>query len=139
MNSQKVVRMHQNQNQYSDHVPVLLHEVLDCLSPKNGENYLDLTAGYAGHASAVVHITNGELTLVDRDENAVRELQAKLPDADIRHTDFLSASRDLLAAGKRFDMILADLGVSSPHLNEANRGFAINQDGPLDMRMDGRQ
>jgi 16S rRNA (cytosine1402-N4)-methyltransferase len=57
----------------------------------------------------------------------------------IRHADFLSASQTLKAEGKQFDMILADLGVSSPHLNQASRGFSIKADGPLDMRMDQTQ
>ena len=134
--------MHQNQNKNTRHEPVLLSEVLQCLKPKEGESYLDLTAGYGGHADKVLDMT-GSLTtsvLVDRDENAAKYLQEKYgQDADIRHEDFLSASRELLEQNRQFDLILADLGVSSPHLNEAERGFAINQTGPLDMRMDNSQ
>jgi len=133
--------MHQNtnKNQPSKHQPVLLDEVLECLNPQRGERYLDLTAGYGGHASAVMQLTGTEPTLVDRDEHAVTELHKLFVDADIRHQDFLSASQQLQQDGARFAMILADLGVSSPHLNEAERGFAISQTGPLDMRMDNRQ
>ena len=134
--------MHQNQNKNTRHQPVLLEEVLQYLNPKRGESYLDLTAGYGGHASKVLDVT-GSLTtstLVDRDKNASQYLQEKYgPEADIRHNDFLSASRELLEQNRHFDLILADLGVSSPHLNEAERGFAINQTGPLDMRMDESQ
>ena len=134
--------MHQNQNKNTRHEPVLLNEVLQYLNPQSGESYLDLTAGYGGHASKVLDVT-GSLTtsvLVDRDKNAIKYLQEKYPpDADIRHKDFLSASQELLEQNQQFDLILADLGVSSPHLNEAERGFAINQTGPLDMRMDESQ
>jgi len=133
--------MHQNtnKNQPSLHQPVLLEEVLECLNPQRGERYLDVTAGYGGHASAIVQLTGTEPTLVDRDDNAVTELQKLFRKTDVRHQDFLSASRALQQERARFDMVLADLGVSSPHLNEADRGFAFGQEGPLDMRMDNRQ
>jgi 16S rRNA (cytosine1402-N4)-methyltransferase len=55
------------------------------------------------------------------------------------HSDFLSALRELSQKGSRFDLILADLGISSPHLEDAQRGFAFSLPGPLDMRMDTRQ
>lgn len=123
------------------HVPVLLDEVLKYLDPRAGETYLDLTAGYAGHASAILERTGNPAgtVLVDRDQNAVDHLRKRLGQANIRHQDFLGASRELSEAGTTFDIILADLGVSSPHLNEDARGFAIQQSGPLDMRMDQRQ
>ena len=113
------------------------------LDPKAEESYLDLTAGYGGHAAAVLERTsNPEHTvLVDRDTNAIKALEERFGSsgADIRQADFYSASMELKRAGKTFDLILADLGVSSPHLNIASRGFSISQDGPLDMRMDQTQ
>jgi 16S rRNA (cytosine1402-N4)-methyltransferase len=137
--------MHQNKNQntYQQHVPVLLDEVLQYLNPLEGESYLDLTAGYGGHAAAILART-GSLTqavLVDRDENAIAALQRDFAETGVslRHQDFLSASQALIGEDRQFDLILADLGVSSPHLNDGKRGFAINASGPLDMRMDQSQ
>lgn len=137
--------MHQekNQNKYKQHVPVLLDEVLQYLNPQAGESYLDLTAGYGGHAKAVTART-GSLTttvLVDRDQNAINVLREEFDtnSVSLRQQDFLTASRELLAEGRQFDLILADLGVSSPHLNEGKRGFSIAATGPLDMRMDQSQ
>jgi 16S rRNA (cytosine1402-N4)-methyltransferase len=123
------------------HLPVLLDEVIHYLDPHAGDSYLDLTAGYGGHAQAVLETTGqpAAAVLVDRDEAAAKELRRRFGRADIRQQDFLGASQDLLKSGKQFDLIMADLGVSSPHLNEPGRGFALNQSGPLDMRMDRTQ
>jgi 16S rRNA (cytosine1402-N4)-methyltransferase len=138
-------KMHQNKNQnnYKLHEPVLLTEVLQYLNPQNGDSYLDLTAGYGGHAGAILDRTESisSATLVDRDQNAIGELQTEFgaTDIDLRHMDFLQASRALISEGKQFDLILADLGVSSPHLNQAERGFSLQGTGPLDMRMDPSQ
>jgi 16S rRNA (cytosine1402-N4)-methyltransferase len=116
--------------------------VLQYLNPQAGESYLDLTAGYGGHASAILERTQAPMqaTLVDRDSNAIASL-ARFADAGtmLVHQDFLSATEHLSAEGRQFDIILADLGVSSPHLDNASRGFAFGQDGPLDMRMDQSQ
>jgi 16S rRNA (cytosine1402-N4)-methyltransferase len=137
--------MHQNkhQNTNQEHVPVLLGEVLQYLDPQAGERYLDLTAGYGGHATAMLERTNNldGAVLVDRDGKAIDALRERFGETgfDLRQTDFLDASRELVADGRQFDLILADLGVSSPHLNTAARGFSIRSDGPLDMRMDQSQ
>ncbi len=130
-----------NQNK---HKPVLLSEVKDILAPKRGQRYLDVTAGYGGHASAVMEAigSSGSAVLVDRDQNAIKYLSETFKnrsDVEIIHNDFLSASKDLQAKGAKFDLILADLGVSSPHLDNAMRGFSFSKEGPLDMRMDDRQ
>jgi 16S rRNA (cytosine1402-N4)-methyltransferase len=125
------------------HEPVLLNEVLHYLSPKSGQSYLDLTAGYGGHSSAILNKTRNydHAVLVDRDEQAIKALQDLFGATDTRiiHSDFLNASKLLAEEGKQFDMILADLGVSSLHLTEEHRGFAIRGSGPIDMRMDARQ
>jgi len=135
--------MHQNKHQNRQHAPVLPGEVLKVLDPKAGESYLDLTAGYGGHAAAVLELTGNraEAVLVDRDEAAISGLSERFGGdrIELRRQDFLRASRELSETGRQFDLILADLGVSSPHLNEAARGFSIRQSGPLDMRMDQSQ
>ncbi|MCA1807414.1 MAG: 16S rRNA (cytosine(1402)-N(4))-methyltransferase RsmH [Actinobacteria bacterium] len=136
--------MHQNQNKNTNnHTPVLLEEVLTYLDPKKGEAYLDLTAGYGGHAEEVLRRTQATnaAVLVDRDEQAVVHLKQKFAEAlpEIRHMDFYGASRQLNQEKRTFDCILADLGLSSPHLDKASRGFSIRSDAPLDMRMDQRQ
>lgn len=140
--TRKVRKMAEDTIQPHVHLPVLLSEVLQYLQPKPKETYLDLTAGYGGHAGAVRALTNGwPVTLVDRDQMAVNYLKERFTDhgAEVVHSDFLKASQDLIMQGRQFDLILADLGVSSPHLNIASRGFAIQQAGPLDMRMDQTQ
>jgi 16S rRNA (cytosine1402-N4)-methyltransferase len=125
------------------HVPVLLDEVLHVLAPTKGDRYLDVTAGYGGHAAAVLAqtLSPDAAVLIDRDEKAIDQLNARFASsgATIRHQDFLEGSEQLAREERQFDLILADLGVSSPHLNQAERGFAISLKGPLDMRMDQSQ
>lgn len=124
------------------HIPVLLEQTIELLDPKEGETYLDLTAGYGGHARAVLERigTDGSAVLVDRDDMAIRALQPLATSgARVLHTDFLSAAKQLQEEGLRFDMILADLGVSSPQFDIPERGFTLRAKGPLDMRMDQRQ
>lgn len=125
------------------HEPVLLEPVLSYLKPQKGESYLDATAGYGGHAGAVLQVTDnyGDSVLVDRDQMAVDQLRTLFTDrgVNILHMDFLTAAELLVKEGKQFDIILADLGVSSPHLDTASRGFSFSKPGPLDMRMDRRQ
>lgn len=135
--------MHQEENQNPLHLPVLKTQVLQYLNPQVGESYLDLTGGYGGHASAVLEITNNPVqsVLVDRDHNAIVQLEQRFAGQGIQllEADFLTASEQLKEQGRQFDLILADLGVSSPHLNQASRGFSLKSDGPLDMRMDQSQ
>lgn len=125
------------------HEPVLLPQVLEYLSPKRGELYMDATAGYGGHAMAILEITQkykGSV-LVDRDQTAVDHLQTQFADKDIEiiKNNFYTAAEQLANKGVQFDLILADLGVSSLHLNTASRGFSFSNSGPLDMRMDQSQ
>lgn len=124
------------------HIPVLLESVVAHLAPATGESYLDLTAGYGGHAKAILEKTKApeKATLVDRDQMAIDALQ---PMSDrgvvIIHDDYAHYAEQAASEGRKFDMILVDLGVSSPQLDKADRGFSLKRDGPLDMRMDRRQ
>jgi 16S rRNA (cytosine1402-N4)-methyltransferase len=124
------------------HVPVLLDATLDQLKPISGENYLDLTAGYGGHARQILAKTTNyeESVLVDRDDYAISHLsEFEQKGVRLLHTDFVSAARQLVEEGKQFNLVLIDLGVSSPQLDQHERGFSFTKNGPLDMRMDRRQ
>jgi 16S rRNA (cytosine1402-N4)-methyltransferase len=124
------------------HVPVLLDATLDLLKPIQGENYLDLTAGYGGHARSILAVTENyaESVLVDRDDFAIRHLKEfNEKGTRLLHTDFVSAAKRLTEEGKQFSIILVDLGVSSPQLDQDERGFSFTKNGSLDMRMDRRQ
>lgn len=127
----------------SPHTPVLLNDVLKYLQPGKGESYLDLTAGYGGHAAEIIAVTEASqrATLVDRDHEAIAYLEAVFTGQDVQilHNDFLNASQMLVGKNKTFDMILADLGVSSLHLDKSQRGFSFAADAELDMRMDQQQ
>lgn len=123
---------------------MLLSEVLDGLNPQSGESYLDLTAGYGGHAREILDVTQqyNDSFLVDRDEFAINYLKDKfeqIPSDHLMNMDFYNAVLQLVECGKTFDMILADFGVSSPQLDMEERGFSFRHDAPLDMRMDRRQ
>lgn len=124
------------------HVPVLLEQVIALLQPQSGESYLDLTAGYGGHARAILEQTTNyaDSTLVDRDEMAHRYLtEFAEKGTQLLHTDFVNAVKQLVQDGRSYNLILLDLGVSSPQLDLPERGFSFTMNGPLDMRMDIRQ
>jgi len=125
-------------NMKQKHKPVLLQEVLRLLQPKRGESYLDGTAGFGGHAQAILEQTAAfeSAVLVDRDRDAVVHLQDFFVDSEILHDTYLGAAERLARVHRTFDMILLDLGVSSPQLDRPERGFSFRQSGALDMRMD---
>ena len=131
---QKQTHHHNNQ-----HRPVLADATLKYLAPKRGESYLDLTAGYGGHAKLVLERTHqpDRMVLVDRDKAAIDALSAlSEKGAVLWYQDYLSATQKLHKANRRFDMIMIDAGVSSPQLDIPERGFSFTHSGPLDMRMD---
>ena len=124
------------------HNPVLLSEVLVTMEPHPGERYLDLTAGYGGHASEFLDVTQNYkgACLVDRDGFAIDYLKSIFSsEVEIKHESFYNAMLQLYESGETFDLILADFGVSSPQLDKGERGFSFRYDAPLDMRMDRRQ
>ncbi|HEU4670824.1 MAG TPA: 16S rRNA (cytosine(1402)-N(4))-methyltransferase RsmH [Dyella sp.] len=122
------------------HIPVMLDEAVEGLAVKAGGRYLDGTFGRGGHARAVLSRLgpDGRLLLMDRDPQAIaaaRTAFADDPRVSIRHDNFSAlADWDETTAG--LDGVLLDLGVSSPQLDEAARGFSFMADAPLDMRMD---
>jgi 16S rRNA (cytosine1402-N4)-methyltransferase len=126
----------------ANHAPVLLWQAVEALNVRASGVYLDATFGRGGHAQAILDrlLADGRLLCLDRDAEAVAQARARFG-ADSRVAIFLSAFSALAACadevrpGLRFDGILFDLGVSSPQLDEAGRGFSFMQDGPLDMRM----
>jgi 16S rRNA (cytosine1402-N4)-methyltransferase len=124
------------------HTAVLLPQVLAALNVQASGSYMDTTFGRGGHAGAILEklIANGRLLCLDRDPEAVAAARAKYS-ADPRVSIFLApfsslaACADAVQPGLKLDGILFDLGVSSPQLDNAARGFSFMQDGPLDMRM----
>ena len=119
------------------HVPVLLREAVAALAVKPGGRYVDGTLGRAGHARAIAAL-GGEVLGIDRDGQAVAEVEA-MGIAGLRtekgnHGDIREIAER--AGWREADGVLLDLGVSSPQLDEAGRGFSFMREGPLDMRMD---
>lgn len=124
------------------HTPVLLDQVVQILRPAKGESYLDGTAGYGGHAAALLDRvgSEGRVILVDRDAHATQALAERFGDrVEIIRASFSVAADRLREDGTLVDMILLDLGVSSPQLDTASRGFSFRNEAPLDMRMDQSQ
>ena len=118
-----------------NHIPVLLKETMAALAVKAGGRYVDGTLGRAGHAKEIV-ARGGEVLGIDRDEQALREVGrvAGLEAVWGRHGDLREIAND--KGWSEVDGVLLDLGVSSPQLDEAGRGFSFMREGPLDMRMD---
>ncbi|MBN6070836.1 16S rRNA (cytosine(1402)-N(4))-methyltransferase RsmH [Aggregatibacter actinomycetemcomitans] len=132
---------HLNTFSSTEHLTVLLHETVDGLALKKNGIYIDGTFGRGGHSRLILSqlSVNGKLIAIDRDPQAVAEAQKiQDPRFHIEHNTFseiLPICEKLGLVGK-VDGILLDLGVSSPQLDDAERGFSFMKDGPLDMRMD---
>ena len=125
------------------HITVLLHEAVDALEIKPDGIYVDGTFGYGGHSRLILERLgkNGRLIAFDKDLSAVTEGRI-IKDAGfhIVHSRFSRIQEELQKLGvSRVDGVLLDLGVSSPQLEDASRGFSFRLNGPLDMRMDTSQ
>ena len=131
----------------NQHKPVLLDEALSGLIRQTDGVYIDGTFGRGGHSGAILQVLSaqGKLLAIDKDMDAVNSIQAQALQVDERfelvHGSFaqileLVTNRELVG---KVDGILLDLGVSSPQLAVAERGFSFMKDGPLDMRMDSTQ
>lgn len=124
------------------HKSVLLDESIEGLNIKPDGTYIDCTLGYAGHSGEILKRleTEGFLFAFDQDETAVTYSTNKLSSISnnfqIFHTNFKNMKDHI---NRAVDGILFDLGVSSPQLDETERGFSFHRDAPLDMRMDKRQ
>ena len=132
----------------SQHLPVMVAEVLTLLRPQDGTRFLDGTLGGGGHAAALLEMSTPDSFLLglDRDAHALAVAEARLmPFAgrvQVRHANFSSALEQLATVEwDGVDGVLLDLGFSSLQIEEAERGFSFQRSGPLDMRMnryDGR-
>jgi 16S rRNA (cytosine1402-N4)-methyltransferase len=121
------------------HVPVLLEEAVDAIRVREGETYVDGTFGRGGHSAAILARVGvrGRLLALDQDPAALSAGALEDPRLELIHARFSQMRQVLAERGvERVAGVLLDLGVSSPQLEEAARGFSFLRDGPLDMRMD---
>lgn len=124
------------------HRPVLLDECIEALNIRPDGTYLDGTLGRAGHSLEIVkRLTTGRLICIDRDDAAIQAAKVKLAGhmdkVTLVHGNFHHLNRLLDGLGNPgIDGMLFDLGVSSPQLDDPERGFSYMHDAPLDMRMD---
>lgn len=125
------------------HKTVLLDEAVDALNIRTGGIYVDGTFGRGGHSRLILSKLDptGRLLVIDRDPQAIataRELAAEDPRVEVVQGPFSGVQSYMEERGlaQKIDGILFDLGVSSPQLDDASRGFSFLRDGPLDMRMD---
>jgi len=124
------------------HYSVMLNEAIDGLDIKSNGIYVDCTLGYGGHSSEILkRLTTGHLYCFDQDEEAIKYSKERLEKINNKFTIIYSNFADLKKKLKeqkitKVDGILFDLGLSSPQIDDASRGFSFMQDAPLDMRMD---
>ena len=123
------------------HVPVLISEVIDALKPKPDEVIVDGTFGAGGYTRRILD-EGAEVIAIDRDPTAIeagRAIEKQFPGrlhlVESRFSALDSAVAQVKGAGSKVDGVVLDIGVSSMQIDEAERGFSFQKDGPLDMRM----
>lgn len=124
----------------SDHIPVLAQKLIEGLKIEPYGHYLDATLGRGGHTRLILTAyPNVQVTAIDRDQTAIEESQVFLSEFVDRLQFWQGNFADYQGKNEEFSGIIADLGVSSPQLDQGERGFSFRQDAPLDMRMDRHQ
>ena len=125
------------------HIPVMIEELLKIVQPEQCQTVIDATYGRGGHAAAIHDRlpAQSRLVLLDRDPEAIAHARSnwqKIQGVDVVHAPFSRLKEVLKTLGLfgKADAIIFDFGVSSPQLDNEDRGFSFNRDGPLDMRMD---
>lgn len=131
-------------NNSNEHISVLLDESIEGLSIKSNGIYVDCTAGRGGHSQKIIEkLDNGKLICIDRDIEAINFIKNKFKNYEnvfYFHSVFSDLTKLLEQLNiSKVDGILLDLGVSSPQLDNIERGFSYNSDSQLDMRMDQSQ
>jgi 16S rRNA (cytosine1402-N4)-methyltransferase len=119
----------------SGHIPVMLNEVLEMLSPRDGASYVDGTFGGGGYASAILEAADCQVLGIDRDPDAIARGQALVERFGGRLTLVQGEFSRMDEFTRESDGIVLDLGVSSFQFDQPARGFSFREDGPLDMRM----
>ena len=125
------------------HISVLHSEAVSALAVREGGFYVDGTFGRGGHSRAILDLigSDGHLLALDCDEEAIAHAKQVFADENrfsILHSNYreIKNAADQVQSDRSVDGVLLDLGVSSPQLDQAQRGFSFDRDGPLDMRMD---
>ncbi len=128
---------------HSQHIPVMIEELLNIVNPEQCQTVVDATYGRGGHATAIYGRlpSDARMVLIDRDPEAIahaRSVWQAMKRVDIVQAPFSRLDEELktLKLFGKIDAIIFDFGVSSPQLDNPDRGFSFRHDGPLDMRMD---
>jgi 16S rRNA (cytosine1402-N4)-methyltransferase len=131
--------------EYTQHVPVMLEEVLRYLQPRTGEQYIDGTLGGGGHTEAILELSapDGRVLGIDADERALERVRRRLAHyidegrLVLAHSNFAELAQVIEKTHvEEVQGVLLDLGFSSDQMDDPERGFSFSADGPLDMRLD---
>lgn len=128
----------------TSHIPVLINQVIRLLNPEKGKVFIDATIGLGGHAEELLKTLDGTGAIygIDADERNLNRARERLTDYSNVHfihgnfENLEEIGKEIIRKEKRIDGILLDLGLSSPHIEEPERGFSFQREGPLDMRFD---